>query len=300
MSRAQVATVGLGVPEGPVVHADGTVSFTEQVRGRLTRWADGRLQEIAVTGGGPNSHAAGSDGCLYVAQNGGMVGAWRSSDPRPPGVQRVHPDGRVEAVAGDAGGRPLLAPNDLVFGPDGWLWLTDPAHAFDPVRRGAPGRLVRLGPDGAREDVVAVGTAYCNGLAFDPSGRLLWVESYDRAVCFLDEERGRVELVRLPAGHTPDGMAVATDGRLFIATCESHGITVLAPDGEVLDLLVLDEDALVTNCAFAPDGALWVTDFGMDWPDREAAGRLWRLETDAVGLPVGTGSLSRCASAEAT
>ncbi len=122
-------------------------------------------------------------------------------------------------------------------------------------------------------------------MALEADGTLVWVESYGRHVCRLVDGE-RVEVCRLPEGHVPDGLAVAADGRLFIATCGSHGVTVVAPDGEVLELIELDDDANATNCCFDAEGALWVTDFGMDWEQREGAGRLWRVETDARGLTV--------------
>ena len=78
----------------------------------------GRLLESHAVGGGPNGLAWGADGALYVAQNGGVFGA---SGPARPGVQRIR-DGQV-AYAVDF---PFEAPNDLAFGPDGRLWVTDP------------------------------------------------------------------------------------------------------------------------------------------------------------------------------
>ena len=277
MGHAEVVATGLGVPEGPFVHPDGTVTFTEQIRGRISRW-DGRggPEVVAITGGAPNSHVAGPGGVLYACQNGGVVGAWRAAQPRMPGIQVVEPDGTVTDLATSVGGAPLLAPNDLVVTAEGDLIFTDPGHPFDPVVRGIAGRLVRLPasePSGSHV-LLEVGATYCNGLALEADGMLVWVESYGRHVC------------RLPAGHVPDGLAVAADGRLFIATCGSHGVTVVAPDGEVLELIELDEDANATNCCFDAEGGLWVTDFGMDWEQREGAGRLWRVETDARGLPV--------------
>ncbi len=286
MGRPEVVATGLGVPEGPFVHADGSVTFTEQVRGRISRWdGHGGAEAVAVTGGAPNSHVAGPGGELYACQNGGAVGAWRSPEPATPGLQRVAADGTVLDLATAVGGSPLLAPNDLVLAPDGDILFTDPGHPFDPDVRGTAGRLVRLSPSGAGEVLLDVGATYCNGLALEADGTLVWVESYGRHVCRLVDGE-RVEVCRLPEGHVPDGLAVATDGRLFIATCGSHGVTVVAPDGEVLDLLELDGDANATNCCFDAEGALWVTDFGMSWETQEGAGRLWRLETDARGLPV--------------
>lgn len=290
MARAEVVVGGLGVPEGPVVHLDGRVTFTEQTRGRISCWDGDSLSVVATTGGAPNSHVAGDDGCLYVAQNGGVVGGWRSPDRRQPGVQRVRPDGSVEMLRSSVGGTALVAPNDLVFGPDGGLYLTDPGHAFDPVHRGTAGRLLRLDASGG-EVLVDVGPKYPNGVAFLPDGSLVWVESYDRQVCRLGADGERLEICQLPEGHIPDGLAVAMDGRMFISTCGSHGITVVSPHGEVLDLLLLDDAAVPTNCAWDDRGGLWVTDFGTRWEQEDGAGRLWRVQTDGTGLPPVLGHL---------
>ena len=94
----------------------------------------------------------------------------------------------------------------------------------------------------------------------------------------------------LPELHVPDGLAVARDGRLFIASVTSHGVSILGPDGAYLGLIELDDRAIPTNCAF--DGsALWVTDFGDGFTPGAGDGRLWRVDTDAVGALLGAGHL---------
>jgi gluconolactonase len=285
----EIIADGLHVPEGPYAHEDGSLTFTEQLAGRVSRYDDGEVSVVAVTGGAPNSAIGGSDGALYVCQNGGVVGAWRSPAPVTPQVQRILPGGAVETVAVRVAGRDLRAPNDLAFGPDGRLHLTDPAQPFDPASSSPAGRILALGPGGG-ELVAEVGGVYCNGIAFLPDGRLVWVESYTRAVCTLDGDGRPQMLCRLPDGHTPDGLAVAGDGRMFIASCGSHGISVVGPAGEYLGLIELDAAANPTNCCFA-GSALYVTDFGMDWDRRDGAGRLWRIDTDARGLAPHAGSL---------
>ena len=67
--------------------------------------------------------------------------------------------------------------------------------------------------------------------------------------------------------------------------------TVVSPDGLVLDFIALDPTACPTNCCF--DGsALWVTDFGRDYENVNGCGRLWRVDTDATGAPVRTGTVA--------
>lgn len=288
---AEVAASGLLVPEGPTVLADGRIAFVEQIAGRISVFDGAAVRGVADTGGAPNATVAGADGLLYACQNGGVVGAWRSERPVTPGIQRAGLDGAVQVLATTVGGLALRAPNDLVFGPNGSLYFTDPAQPFDPATPQPIGRLCALEPGATDASLVLdVGGVYCNGVAFDLDGRLLWVESYTQAVCVLDEGARQV-LAILPEGHVPDGFSVAQDGRMYIAGCGSHGIDILGPDGSHEGFIELDDDANPTNCCFS--GAdLWVTDFGMGWERGDhSTGRLWRVPTDTMGAPVARGVL---------
>jgi gluconolactonase len=276
----EIVATGLAVPEGPVLLPDGSVAFVEQVKGRVSLYDGSTVRSIAEFPGSPNAVTYGSDGCLYAAQNGGVVGGWRSDTPAMPGIQRISISGAVEYVTNSVDGLATKAPNDLVFGPDGRLYFTDPSEGYSPAARVEHGKLFAIG-QGRDELVIDVGMSYPNGLAFFPDGRLVWVETYEREVCVLEDGIRRV-LCKLPEHHLPDGLDVATDGRLFITTVTSHGITVVSPEGEFLELMYFDESALPTNCCF--DGrALWVTDFSVGWDKMHTTGRLWRIETDAIG-----------------
>lgn len=259
---------------------DGRIVFVQQVLGRISAFDGSSVVTISEAPGAPNSVTVGSDGHLYAAQNGGVVDEWRSPYPTTPAIERVSLDGRVETIATEVAGIALGAPNDLVFGPDGRLYFTDPAEAYDPSNPRKPNRLFALDGSGG-EVLIELPPSYTNGIAFTTQGDLAWVESYTRCVCFLDGGRRRV-LCQLPLGHIPDGLEVAADGRLFICTVTSHGITVVAPNGEVLSHIFLDEVALPTNCCFQGSDLL-VTDFGVGFTPGNARGRLWRVPTDAVG-----------------
>ncbi len=115
----EVLAKGLGFTEGPVALPDGDVVVTSITEGALFRIGpDGDVRARIDTGGGPNGLAVDADGVLYVAQNGGI---WGGHPGCPAGVQRVDGDSVEHVVAG-----PMEAPNDLCFGPDGRLYVTDP------------------------------------------------------------------------------------------------------------------------------------------------------------------------------
>ena len=285
----EILATGLHVPEGPAVRDDGSVLFTEQTAGRVSVLGADGVEEFAYVGGAPNSCAVGASGEVYVCQNGGVVGAWRSADLRTPSIQVVTADG-VHTLSTSNRGRDLIAPNDLAFHPNGRLYFTDPAQPFDPDHREPRRAIYALGAD-AEELVIDVGGVYCNGVGFGARGELIWVESYTRRVMTLTEDNRARELCRLPAGEIPDGFAVAEDGRIFIASCGSHGISVVSPDGDYLGLMRLDDTANPTNCCFLGDD-LVVTDFGTDFERNPTAGRLWRVPVGVRGARVTLGSIS--------
>jgi len=284
---AEVVAGGLFVPEGPTVLPDGQIAFVEQVAGRISLY-DGRLvQPAAHLGGSPNAAVVGADGWLYACQNGGVVGPWRSPQPRAPGIQRCRPSGDVETLTTTVDGQSLGAPNDLVFGPDGGLYFTDPAQPFNPAQPQRTGRIAVLRPgcDEART-VLDVAGVDCIGI----DDHLLWAESYTRTMCALINGTRKVLCV-LPEGHIPDGFAVAADGRLFIASCGSHGIDIVGPHGSYEGFIPLDAGANPTNCCFRGT-ELWITDSGVDWESGDhSSGRLWRTETGTTGAPVMQGRL---------
>lgn len=279
---------GLHVPEGPALLPDGRIVFTEQTRGCISVLAPGGVEVLAFTGGSPNSCAVAADGSLYVCQNGGIVGAWRSPYPRTPSIQRVESNGAVTTVVLTVAGRRLVAPNDLAFRVDDTLCFTDPAQPFDPANRLPVGAIYALqAPPRVLADTPGT---YCNGIGVDLLGRVVWVESYTRRVYRLESYGAVTLLCELPDGHTPDGFAIAKDGRIFIATCGSHGISVISPEGELLNHLLIDDEANPTNCCFVGSD-LVVTDFGMEFVENPTAGRLWQLPTDTSGTPVYAGSV---------
>jgi gluconolactonase len=277
----------LGFPEGPVVMPDGAIVFCDGNTGELRRWEQGALSHFALTGGSPWGAVLGSDNAIYVTQGGNVPGS--GDESAICGIQRVRADGTVELLASEIDGHVLAAPNDLAFGPDGRLYFTESGTEQDPrVDTPTPGRLFVLDSSGNGEMLLERPDVYPNGIAFDAQRRLYWTESMAHRVCRLDDGEATI-FSQLTDGHVPDGMAFAQDGRLFVCTTISGGVTVLSPEGEILEEISLGEHA--TNCIF-DSSALYVTATKVaDIHADQRTGTFWRVETDATGLPLIAGQL---------
>lgn len=283
---AMVLAEELGYPEGPVVMPDGRLVFCDCNTGYLLGYDGETVSSFVRTGGSPWGGALGTDGAVYVTQGGNVPGSGDTSAVS--GIQRVRSDTTVELCCSTVDGHTLYGPNDLCFGPDGRLYFTESGTEDDfrfEVR--SPGRLYAVGASGGEMLAERPGV-YPNGIAFDAEGTLYWSESQAHRVCRMQGTE-IVTFCQLPESHIPDGMAFSADGRLFVATTVAGGVTVVSPEGAVLEQI--DLGVLCTNCAF--DGsALYVT--ATRTPDLDAAGRtgtLWRVETDTTGLELLPGHL---------
>jgi gluconolactonase len=131
-------TDGLLFPEGPVAMPDGTVILTEMFGAGLTRvHPDGRKETFAEIAGGCNGLAVGPGGDFFVANNGarfthleveGMCFPGPTDFSKYIGGRITKVDAKTGAVSDlytECNGRPLVAPNDLVFDAHGGFYFTD-------------------------------------------------------------------------------------------------------------------------------------------------------------------------------
>jgi gluconolactonase len=282
--NAELVAEGLAFPEGPVVLPDGRVVIVEEGLGCLSFFRDGRLIDRVIVGGKPNGLALGPEDQLYCTRGAG-------TDRLPPAVIRLSlASGEWEVVTERADGRPLRAPNDLCFGPDGALYFTDP-DAYAPEDTAIRGWVCRHDGEGT-EVLFELQNVHPNGLAFSSDGDLVWVESVSRRVIrVVDGHPSTIAQLDGPA--LPDGCAFSSTDELVIATFFSGGLHVVAWGGSRPSPTAIrwtPEEVRPTNVAFE-GSRLWVTDAGPRFEDRSTpSGRLWRLETDTKGLALLGGS----------
>jgi gluconolactonase len=238
---------GLGFTEGPVWLPDDRVALTSISHGcvYIVDPRDGALERID-TGGGPNGLACSADGTLYVAQNGG---AWGASGTAEPGVQVItgsHVDYLVEGLG---------APNDLTFGPDGRLWITDTRAQFDVSTpdAGLPGHVYATDVgSGDTRVVIDDGPVFINGLGFDRDGSRLLVTATLSSqllsyVIAPDGAVGAPEIVHTFDDGWPDGMTVSAHGDYWVALTAADRIDVVDTWGRRVGEIGLPAGSLPTN-----------------------------------------------------
>jgi gluconolactonase len=243
----EVIADGLGFTEGPVWLPDDRVALTSISHGcvYIVDPRDGALERID-TGGGPNGLACSADGTLYVAQNGG---AWGASGTAEPGVQVItgsHVDYLVEGLG---------APNDLTFGPDGRLWITDTRAQFDVSTpdAGPPGHVYATDVEsGDTRVVIDDGPVLINGLGFDRDGSRLLVTATLSSqllsyVISPDGTVGAPEIVHTFDDGWPDGMTVSAHGDYWVALTAADRIDVVDTWGRRVGEIGLPAGSLPTN-----------------------------------------------------
>ena len=297
MAELTEVASGLRFPEGPVAMADGSVLLVEMFGPRVTRIApDGTRTTVAEIPGGPNGAAIGPDGALYLCNNGGCFTPVERDGLLLPGpfdadrylggrIQRVDlATGAVTDLYPECDGHPLRSPNDLVFDAFGGFWFTD--HGIRDGRTQRPhghllrpaGRIVDPGGrlSGRRAERHRAVTGRVRAvLGRDPHGSALRAGRSPVRASWLRPCRSTESacLAGLSGLQRLDSLAVDGDGNVCVATLLNGGITVISPDGEVLEH-VPTGDPLTTNICFGgPDlRTAFVTASGtgrllsMPWP----------------------------------
>jgi DNA-binding beta-propeller fold protein YncE len=226
-----------GGPHNVTVARDGTVAATLYGSDRLVL-ARRRKARFVDLGGAP--HDVKAAGHLFVVANeaarrldlvrGGEDTASVDLKAEPhdlaitPGGNRawVTLNGTDELAVVDLRARRVVRyvgtgqrPHDILFAPDGRLWVTDwagPVHVFD--RRGRLHGEVQLAEES-------------HHLAFTPDGRQAWITDHGAERVFIVDAR-RLRLVdSIPVPGAPHHVAVTPDGELAAVADHESGTLVV-------------------------------------------------------------------------
>ena len=264
--QQKTLSIGYGFPEGPAQGPDGLVYLVEMGGRAVSRFGpDGKREKLADIDGTPGAVAWGLDGAMYVPNQGNLDFV----DGRPRGasegnvsgsIDRVTRDGVVTCLYRDCGDELLIAPNDIVFDPEGGFYFTDSEHGDffqDPIQW-PKGRVFWAAADGSEIRKVATDYELPNGIAIKNDGKTLLVCETLTFTVWAHDIRGPGEVgprrlyAKLPDGHMPDGCAVDSDDHLVVAAVRAGALVHFGPDGDLIKRIPT-EDTDVTNCCFIGD-----------------------------------------------
>ena len=265
-----VVATGFGFTEGPVWDEQGFLYVSDESQNKIFRvYPDGRKETVIALGD--------PDGNTFDRQHRLIDCA---SELRA--VIEVTSDGKYKILADHYHGKKLNTPNDVIVGPDGALYFTDPTSDFFP---GATTELFYQGvyrlDDKGQLTLLTKELAQPNGLAFSPDGKHLYVdEDEQRNIHVYDfASDGTLSNGRIfgeePGGKgdgVPDGMRVDKDGNLFVTG--PKGIWVWDAQGHHLGTIVLPEQPANFNWGDKDYGTLYIT----------ATTSVYRLRTKVRGF----------------
>jgi gluconolactonase len=247
---------GFGFTEGPVWDPAGYLWVSDETLNKIFKvnTATGQKQEI-ISLGDP-------DGNTYDRQHRLLDCA---SVLRA--VIRLSPDGKQYQILTDRyQGKRLNSPNDVVLGPDGAIYFTDPTSDLpkDQKQEIPFQGVYRLAADG-RLDLLTKELDSPNGLAFSPDGKKFYVDdSAQRNIRVYDFQNGHLSNGRIfgvePGGEkdgVPDGMRIDRQGNLYVTG--PKGIWVWDPAGHHLGTILVPEQPANLAWGDADYGTLYLT-----------------------------------------
>ena len=261
-----------GFAEGINFDRDGQLWMVGVASGELFKAVDGECLTIGDVQSSPNGAKFHKDGRLFVTD-------------RLLGLMEVDTQtGARKLIVDSYENKKFRGVNDLVFDEKGGLYFTDAAgsSALEPI-----GRVFYLPPGpGAKVELFADNLAYPNGIALSSNGQRVYIAEFDKKRIISKPSKNAKKspetafvFCRLEGGIGPDGMAVDSEGNLYVAEFFAGEIAIFDKDGFAYGALRMPKDAgpMVTNLAIH-EGYLYVTE-GMK-------NEVWRLKIKKTKAPL--------------
>ncbi len=269
-AKLSIVGTGFGFTEGPVWDEAGFLYVSDETINKIYRLhLDGKKEEVIALGdpdGNTFDHQHRLIDCASVLR----------------AIIEVTPDGKYKVLADHYDGKKLNSPNDVIVGPDGALYFTDPT--LDLVageKQEIPFQGVyRLDAKG-NVQLLTKDLTQPNGLAFSPDGKHFYVDdSEQRNIRVYDVglngalKNGRI-FGEEPGGKgdgVPDGIKVDKNGNLFVTG--PKGIWVWDANGNHLGTIVMPEQPANLNWGDKDCKTLYIT----------ATTSVYRLEMKTQGF----------------
>jgi gluconolactonase len=263
---------GFGFTEGPVWDKAGYLYVSDETLNKIFKVdvRSGQKQEIIALGD-PDGNTYDKD--LRILDCASVLRA----------VIRLSPDGKQYTIVADRfKGKRFNSPNDVVLGPDGAIYFTDPTSDLPKgQKQEIPYQGVYRISKRGQVTLLTKEIGQPNGLAFSPDGKKLYVDDdQDLNIRVYDfQPDGTLTNGRTfgseagPAKDgVPDGMRLDTDGNLYVVG--PLGIWVWSPAGKHLGTIVVPEQPANLSWGDADYSTLYIT----------AGTSVYRIPTHAHGF----------------
>ena len=269
-SKLATLASGFGFTEGPVWDPAGFLYVSDEEANKILRvYMDGRKEELLSLGD--------PDGNTYDPQQRliDCASVLRA-------IIRIDGQGKYDILADRFEGRRFNSPNDVVTGPDGALYFTDPTLDLPAGQKQELSfqGVFRLDASG-KVTLLTSELSQPNGLGFSPDGKSFYVD---------DSKQRNIRVFDLTPEHTltngrifgeepggkgdgvPDGMKLDQAGNLYVTG--PQGIWVWDSAGRHLGTMVLPEQPANLAWGDTDYGTLYIT----------ATTSVYRLRTKVHGF----------------
>jgi gluconolactonase len=250
----QVAT-GFGFTEGPVWDERGFLYVSDEEQNKIFKvFGDGKKEEL-ISLGDPDGNTYDRKGRLIDCAS--VLRA----------IIAITPGGKYTILADHFEGKRFNSPNDVIVGPDGALYFTDPTlDLLKGETQEIPFQGVYRLSDGGEVRLLTKDLTQPNGLAFSPDGKRMYVDdTKQRNIRVYDVNldgslaNGRIFGAEVGEKHegVPDGMRVDKAGNLYVTG--PRGIWLWDPEGHHLGTIEMPEQPANLNWGDADYRTLYIT-----------------------------------------
>lgn len=236
--NAQLVKVadGFTFTEGPAVHRNGDVFFTDQPNDKIIKWSATR-NEVSVF-----KENAGRSNGMFFDRMGNLITCADEDNQ----LWSIDDKGNAKVLIENFRGKLLNGPNDLWIAPNGGIYITDPLYkrpywSRDPEMQQDGEHLYYLAPNKLQFFRVDEKLVKPNGLIGTPDGKKLYVADIgdNKTYVYDIEEDGYLKNRRLFVEMGSDGMTIDNRGNVYLT---GKGVTVFNPKGEKIAHIPVEEN----------------------------------------------------------